>query len=316
MRAVLVLFAFVVYANAQANRDCASFRWTNPNPSYRYPAEHGDYGNCGGATIPDATSCSIACDNNGVNSWSVVGTPYYCSNTVLSGGPQSCYFNEYEYGKRNCTVSSWPSASSTACTTNCGGGTQTFTRTITSYGEQGGEPCPRLAITVPCGNRFCGGSIDQEGYYHWGPFCASSTPRQISYTVSTSQDIDLYIFDQLDFNRYTWDAALATPQNAYYSPVNAYLTTHFESDSFTVPPGKCYHLVLDNTGVGPTNGNNGIFTNVGVSFALKGTNPTDGFSSYYYQTGFYQPASAVRTSSLSFFAAFLAVIVMLMLKLD
>jgi hypothetical protein len=170
-------------------------------------------------------------------------------------------------------------------------------------------------MTIPCGPRWCNEWVEGQGYYHWGPFCATSTPRQVSYTVNSNQDIDLYIFDHKDFNRYTWDASLSKPSNAYYAPVNAYLTTHFESDSFIVPPGHCYHLVLDNTGVGPTSGNNGIYTPVNFNFALRGANPTDGFSDFNYQRGFFQPASAVRTSSLSFFGAFLVAIIMLMLKL-
>jgi len=198
----------------------------------------------------------------------------------------------------------------------CGGGSETWSRTVISYGEPGGEPCPKLAISVPCNTNWCRDNILSEGYYHWGPFCAGQTARTVDYYIHTSQDIDLYIFDELNFNRYTWDSALSTPTNSYYAPINAYLTTNFEADDFTVPAGKCYYLVLDNTGVGPTKGNNGVYENVYFEFSIGGVTPADGFSDFSYQKGLYQPAAAVRSSSISFFGVFLTAIILLILKLE
>jgi hypothetical protein len=159
--------------------------------------------------------------------------------------------------------------------------------------------------------------MDYRGYYQWGPFCADTTERTISYRIYTRHNnIDLYVFDRPAFQRYTWDAALTKPQNAYYAPVRAHLNTYFEIDSFTVPPGKCYHLVLDNTNVGPTNGNNGVFDQFTFEFTLQGTNSNDGFSDFSYFKGSFQPAAAVRTSSISFFGAFLTAIIVFILKLE
>jgi len=301
----------LVIVSAQSNSDCTAFRVPN-----QFPPDHGNFGTCG-VTIPHASSCSFTCDNDGaLHSWTVSGQPFSCDNTVISGGPQSCIYNNYQYGKKNCTVTSWFQSQQTQCNTMCGGGTETWTREVTDYGEPGGEPCPRLAITVPCNTQWCSDNIVSEGYYHWGPFCADQNPRTIGYYVNTNQNIDLYVFDDPDFNRYTWDSALAKPQNTYYAPVNAYLHTNFEHDTFVVPPSKCYHLVLDNTNVGPTQGNNGVFTDVFFNFAIYGGNPNDGFSDFSYQSGFYQPAAAVRTSSVSFFGAFLTAVIVLILKLE
>jgi hypothetical protein len=245
-----------------------------------------------------------------------MGTPYHCDDATITGGPQWCQFDNYVEGKKNCSVTSWNSRAETECTTMCGGGTETWQRNVLSFGEEGGEPCPQLAITLPCNTYWCHDNIVSEGYYHWGPFCAGASARTVSYKIRTNQDIDLYVFDEPDFNRYTWDSALATPQNAYYAPVNAYLTTNFEIDVFVVPPNHCYYLVVDNTGVGPTKGQNGVYTNVYFEYSLGGFTTQDGFSDFSYQKGLYQPAAAVRSSSVSFFGVFLTAIILLILKLD
>jgi len=307
----IVVALLAVTANAQSNKDCRAFSVPG-----RFPPDHGDFGSCG-VTIPHLGSCTYSCDSDQFNTWSVVGTPFSCDNQELSRGPMSCAFNNYVHGKRNCTVSSWNQRAETECNTMCGGGSQTWTRTVESYGEPGGEPCPRLAITVPCNTGWCQDIILDKGYYSWGPFCAGSAPRTVGYVVNTNQDIDLYIFDQSNFMRYTWDAALPTPQNTYYQPVNAYLTTNFESDVFTIPANQCYYLVLDNSDVGPTKGNNGDYSQpVYFNYAIKGANIADGFSDFGYQKGSYQPAAAVRSSSVSFFGAFLTAIIVLILKLE
>jgi len=227
-----------------------------------------------------------------------------------------CVFNNYEDGKRNCTVTSWNQRTETDCNTMCGGGSKTWQRTVVSYGEPGGEPCPRLALSVPCNTNWCTDNIVSKGYYSWGPFCAGTNARTVGYYFNSNQDVDLYVFDSVNYARYTWDSALTTPQNTYYSPVNAYLTTNFESDTFVVPSGQCYYLVLDHTDVGPTKGNNGEYTNVFFQFGIRGATPADGFSDFGYQKGLYQPATAARSSSVSFFGAFLTGIIVLFLKLE
>jgi len=308
---LLLLLVSLVCVYGQSNSDCKAFTF----PNY-IPPNHGNFGTCGN-TIPHLGTCNFHCDTEGSFSWTLVGQPYSCNNGVITGGSQSCSFNNYVYGAANCTVSPWYSRAQTDCTFQCGGGTQTWTRTIQSYGEPGGEPCPVLSVTVSCGQTWCQDNIVSQGYYRWGPFCAGSTARTVGYYVYLSQDIDLYVFDEPDFNRYTWDAALSTPQNSYYAPVNAYLTTNFETDTFTVPPGKCYYLVLDNSNVGPTKGNgNGVFTDVWFQYAITGATSADGFSDFSYQSGFYQPAAAVRSSSVSFFGIFLTAIIILILKLE
>jgi len=309
----LLLVTLVVSVYSQSNQDCNAFVF----PNYIIP-DHGTFGSCAG-TIPHLGSCNFDCESNSVGSWTLVGNPFTCNNNVISGGPQYCRFNNYVWPAQNCSVTNWGTRSTTDCSSMCGGGSYTWTRQVQSYGEPGGEPCPVLSVTVPCGDKWCHDNIVDEGYYHWGPFCAGQTQRIVTYYVNTfGQNIDLYVFDQANFNRYTWDAALSTPQNAYYYPVTAYLNTYFEHDSFVVPPGQCYHLVLDNSNVGPTKGNgqNGAFTNIYFEFAISGVTAADGFSDFSYQRGLYQPAAAVRSSSISFFGIFLTAIVLLVLKLE
>jgi len=307
---VLLLVSLVVCANAQSNSPCTAFTFPN-----RIPPDHGDFGSCG-STIPHLGDCNYHCDSNSINSWTLVGPSYHCDDQTVTGGNQYCRSDNYVSGAQNCTVTSWFAGARTECNTMCGGGTQTWTRTVTNYGEPGGEPCPVLALAVPCNTNWCSDNIVSEGYYYWGPFCAGETARTVNYYVYTSENIDLYIFDEPDFDRYTWDSALSTPTNAYYYPVNAYLTTNFEADDFIIPPGKCYYLVLDNTGVGPTQGNNGVYDNIFFEFAIRGVTPADGFSDFSYQKGLYQPAAAVRSSSVSFFGVFLTAVILLILKLE
>jgi hypothetical protein len=311
---IVILVLFAVYINAQVNNDCAAFVFGGNNPPL---PDHGDFGTCG-ARIPNLGSCQFSCDSDSLNSWTLVGSPYTCNAQVRSGGPMSCVFNNYVPGKKNCSVSGWSAQSATDCSTQCGGGSRTYIRSVISYGEPGGEPCPRLAISSPCGTSHCTDTINAEGYYHWGPFCADDTARTIGYYVRTTngQDIDLYVFDELDFNRYTWDSALSTPTNAYYAPKQAYLTTNFETDTFVVPAGHCYYLVVDHTGVGPTKGNNGVYDPFNIEFSIRGGTPYDGFSDYAYLRGLYQPATAARSSSVSFFGAFMTAIIVLILKLE
>jgi len=312
MKSILLVVTLIACVSAQSNSDCRPFEF---NPYGRTPPDHGNFGTCA-ITIPHAGDCAYQCDSDPLHSWTLVGAPYHCNDQVVTGGEQQCIFNDYVQGAQNCTVTPWSPNADTDCNTMCGGGTQTYGRRVITYGELGGEPCPALSITVPCHREWCRDNIVSEGYYHWGPFCAGQAQRTVGYYIHTSQDIDLYVFDEPDFNRYTWDSALSTPQNAYYSPVNAYLTTNFEADSFVVPPGKCYYLVLDNTGVGPTKGNNGEYENVYFEFAIRGVTPADGFSDFSYQLGLYQPAAAVRSSSVSFFGVFLTAIILLILKLE
>jgi len=312
MKLVLLLVSLAVCVYSQSYSDCGAFTFPN-----QIPPDHGSFGTCS-ASIPHGGNCSFTCDSDSLNSWSLQGAPYHCDNGVISGGPQTCKYNNYVPGAQNCVVSSWNSISDTVCSTGCGGGEQSWTRRVLSFGTAGGEPCPTLAISVPCNTGWCSDNILSRGYYHWGPFCADTEARTINYYVYTSENIDLYVFDQPDFDRYTWDAAMVTPQNAYYYPVDAYLTTNFEKDSFTVPAGSCYHLVLDNTAVGPTQGNanTGQYDNIFFFYTIQGGTAYDGFSNFNMQAGTYQPAAAVRSSSVSFFGVFFTAIVLLVLKLE
>jgi len=158
-----------------------------------------------------------------------------------------------------------------------------------------------------------------QGYYRWGPFCAGSSPRTVNYRFRSDRNIDVYIFDSADFVRYSWDASLIKPLNAYYSPAFAHLNTNFEIDSFTVPANACYYMVLDNTNVGPTktrdDDQDGVPDTFNVHFSFSGINGADGFSDFSHQYGVFQPASASQLS-LSFFGAFLTILTILVLKLE
>jgi len=295
-----------------AQQACDIFTSSDPPPNF------GDYGTCKqGIRLASGDSCSITCNNDGLHTWLVDGDPYTCTNGVPGGGPQKCVFQGYVQGKKNCSVSAW--SSDTGCSFGCGDATTTRSRTIMTYGEQGGVPCPALSWTNPCtpqqGQQDCHSDMYSAGYYHWGPFCAGATDRTISYWFNTQgNEIDFYLFDQSNFNRYTWDAALTTPQNAYYYPVFAYLKTDYESSSFIVPAGKCYKVVIDNTNVGPAKGNNGQFNEFTFYYQFRGVTTLDGFSDYSMLEGYYQPASAFR-ASISFFGVIVTAVLVLLLKL-
>jgi len=285
------------------------------------PPDHGDWGACG-PDQDDGGSCTITCDNLGPGYvWNVAGPAYTCNNGNWGGGPQSCQYASYQYGKKNCSVPAWNYYMNTysPCTTQCGG-TQTITRSVYSYGEAGGEPCPALSWNQRCGNNYCQDTMLTQGYYRWGPFCADATSsRTVHYRVQTDENIDLYVFDSADFVRYTWDASLITPLNAYYQPAYAHLSTNYQIDTFTVPAGQCYYMVLDNTNVGPTktqaNQNPPYPDTFNIRYSFQGINSADGFSDFNYQYGVFQAGSATQLS-LSFFGAFLTVLTVVVLKLE
>ena len=54
----------------------------------------------------------------------------------------------------NCVVTEWSAWS--ACSTTCGGGTQTSTRSITTAASNGGTACPALSQMKPCNSQACG----------------------------------------------------------------------------------------------------------------------------------------------------------------
>jgi len=197
------------------------------------------------------------------------------------------------------------------------GGSQTITRSPFSFGEAGGEPCPDLTWNRYCGNNYCTMSMETQGYIHWGPFCAQSTPRTINYRFQSDRDIDLYVFDAGDYTRYTWDASLIKPLNAYYSPAFAHLNTNFEIDSFTVPANTCYFFVLDNTNVGATktrdDDQDGVPDTFNIRYSFANVNSEDGFTDFSYQAGQFQAGSA-STLSAGFFGAVLIVVTALLLN--
>jgi len=295
---------------AQTSRSCTVFNLNEPPPDYA------TYGSCksGQNTLSSGASCSISCYNDGPSSmWRVAGAPYTCTDGVLSGGPQFCVYENYQSGASNCSVSSWSSI--TPCTFGCGQASATLSRSINSYGSVGGVPCPALSFSFPCQNGDCNTMTYEAGYWKWGPFCAGTNARTINFMYNTfGNNIDMYLFDSANFNRYTWDAALTTPQNSYYYPVEAYLNNYYQSSSFVVPAGQCYTFVLDNTNVGP-----GKPANTNMPFFMvwqfSGTTSNDGFVNYNMQEGYFQPASAFR-ASVSFFGAFVTLVLVIFLKLE
>jgi len=56
-------------------------------------------------------------------------------------------------GATNCAVSGWSNYG--ACSTNCGGGTMTRTRTITTAASGGGTACPALTESMACNTATC-----------------------------------------------------------------------------------------------------------------------------------------------------------------
>ncbi|MEZ5139735.1 MAG: hypothetical protein R2711_13505 [Acidimicrobiales bacterium] len=53
----------------------------------------------------------------------------------------------------DCVVSAWSAWS--PCSVECGGGTQSRTRTVTTFPAYGGTPCPTLVETNPCNTQPC-----------------------------------------------------------------------------------------------------------------------------------------------------------------
>lgn len=62
----------------------------------------------------------------------------------------------------DCQVSAWSSYS--ACSTTCGGGTQTRTRTITVQSENGGASCPATTDSRQCNTQPCATDQDLDGF--------------------------------------------------------------------------------------------------------------------------------------------------------
>jgi hypothetical protein len=65
----------------------------------------------------------------------------------------------------NCVVSDWSAFS--ACSTTCGGGVQTQTRTVVTAASNGGTACPALVNQQSCNNQGCPADCQVSDWSAW-----------------------------------------------------------------------------------------------------------------------------------------------------
>ena len=98
------------------------------------------------------STCSVACGGGTQTQTRTVVTP-------ASNGGAACpvLTNTQPCNTQacpvDCVVSAWSAWS--ACSTSCGGGTQTQTRTVVTPASNGGAACPVLTNTQPCNTQAC-----------------------------------------------------------------------------------------------------------------------------------------------------------------
>jgi len=242
------------------------------------------------ATWSDWTACTKLCG---------IGESYRtCPGTTTAdcgGGATMQYCNPQPCV--NCTVSYFGGYST--CTKPCGSGLRWRARYIITAPEPGGTPCPQLNYTSECNTYMCYETITGKGFWYYGPFRG---PGPLTYTITRiDTEIDVFLFDQENFNMYQFDVQLEKPLQTGYVPVRAALDieTVKQEGPITLDPNTDYYLVIDHTKIGAaagsTDGNgNQVFLNNRFYYSISGVEVGVGAQSIPVISG----ATAVVSSSL------------------
>jgi hypothetical protein len=144
------------------------------------PALKEDYRNCNAHECPvdcvvseweGWTPCSLSCGGVGTQSKYRIVT----LEAALGGAPcpstkatKSCYIGKCPV---HCSVSAYSQWS--ACTTSCGGGAQTRSRSVMATAAHGGYACPSLAAERRCNTHECPLDCKQSPFAPWSTCTAS-----------------------------------------------------------------------------------------------------------------------------------------------
>jgi len=210
----------------------------------------------------DWTECPVLC-GGGVSTRTCTNTALPCGNggiTMAVCNPLPC---------QNCTVTGFWKYS--RCTKDCGTGTAWMARTIIDEAGPGGTPCPILNYTYTCNTWMCYETLNQFGYWFWGPI---KGPGPITFTFARiDANFDVFLFDQENFFQYQYDAAREKPYQTGYTALRSALNVeNSKIGPVDLDPAIDYYLVVDHTGIG----------------AAKGTDNGDGTRSYNLNRFYYQ----------------------------
>jgi len=100
------------------------------------------------------TTCSVTCGGGRQRASRTVVTPSANGGAACPALSQTQACNQHACPVA-CVVSSWSAFSS--CSTKCGGGTQTRTRSVVTSAANGGAACPSLSQSQTCNTQACPG---------------------------------------------------------------------------------------------------------------------------------------------------------------
>jgi len=145
---------------------------------------------------------------------------------------------------------------------------------------------------------MCMETIQQYGYYVWGPF---KGPGPVSYTITRiDTEIDVFLFDEENYKQYQYDAERKKPFQTNYVPIRSSqnIDTVKSEGPLTLDPNTNYYLVVDHTYIGAAdgtnNGNEQVFNPNRFYYEISGLDP-----GYGVPSGMTMRSAASRVASLS-----------------
>jgi hypothetical protein len=117
--------------------------------------------------------------------------------------------------------------------------------------------------------------MEGRGYYAWGPITSTEAWSVRVQIATDGNDVDVFVFNQENYEFYVEDEYRQPPFNYGYVPVRSQLNVDNSDMTAALLANENYYIVIDHTEIGAANGN-GDGTYNAFSFQYKITNAATG----------------------------------------